>query len=155
MSIWMKIALFFTRMIHRIKKLLGLAGTPPALPESGSGFSYQTIKKAEELNGFEKFAEKAAGMKDVVRLECGGKSVLVKFSGGLVEVRESGLDPTATVSFTEPGWAAIAGGEDIRKLVMSGDVKFNGDLSGVMAHMSALKLLFLCITGNLDTSKLQ
>lgn len=154
MSIWMKIALFITRMIHTIKKMLGLVAPPAALPESGSGFSYQLIKKAEELNGFEKYKEKAAGLNDVVKLECGGESVLVKMAGGLIEVKETGLEPTVTVRFSAPGWAAITIGEDVKKLVMSGDVKFSGNLSGVMAHMGALKLLFLCITGNLDKTKL-
>ena len=66
---------------------------------------------------------------------------------------ESGVEPTATVSFSESGWAAMMNGEDIQKLVMSGELKFSGDLSRLMSHMGALKLLFLCIMGKFDPNK--
>jgi hypothetical protein len=155
MSIWMKVALFFTRMIHTIKKALGMSAAPAALPESGSGFSFATIKKAEELNKFEKYKEKSAGLNDVVKMTCGDKCVFVKMAEGRIEVKESSLEPTVTVKFTESGWAAITTGEDVKKLIMNGDVQFGGNLAGIMSHMAALKLLFLCVTGNLDTSKLQ
>jgi hypothetical protein len=154
MSIWMKIALFFTRLIHKIKKAFGLAPAQPALPvDSGNDFCFNTIKRAEKLNSYEKYKQKSATLNEVVKLECAGKSALVKMSGGQVQVVESGIEPTVTVKFSEAGWATVTSGGDVQKLVMSGDLTFSGNIGGIMQNMGALKLLFLTVTGNLDTTK--
>ena len=153
MSIWIKIALFITRTIYRIKQMLGLAAAPAALPASSGGFSFQLIKKAETLNNFPKFAEKSKGLDTVIKLECGAESTLVRIENGKVAVAQSGLDPKINVTFTESGWASLMGGEDVKNLVMSGGIKIGGDVSSMMQYMGALKLFFLCITDKLDPSK--
>ncbi len=154
MSIWMKIALFLTRTMFRIKQILGLAAAPPAaLPASDGGFSFQLIKKSEALNEFPKFAEKAKGLNTVIKLECGPETALVKIENGNVAVAQSGLDAKVTVTFSEAGWASLVAGEDVKNLVMSGGIKFAGDIASMMQYMGALKLFFLCITDKLDMSK--
>jgi len=151
MSIWVRIALFFTKIFFKIKKALGLTAPPPQIEDSGSAFSFNTIKRAESLNGFASYEKKAEGLNEIVKLECGGQSVFVKMADGKVEVSESGLEPTMTVSFSDAGWAGITSGADAQQLIMSGEMKFAGDMSGIMSHMGALKLLFIAITGNLKT----
>lgn len=153
MSIWIKIALFFTRTLYKLKQLLGLAPKPIALPDASGGFSYPLIKKAEALNSFPKFAEKAKGLNTIIKLESSGKSALVKIDEGKVCVSESGLDPKVSVIFSDAGWAGLVNGENVQNLVMNGGIKFTGDIASMMQYMGALKLFFLCITDKLDMSK--
>lgn len=153
MSIWMKIALFFTQTLYKIKQLLGLAPKAVALPDASGGFSYLLIKKAETLNQFPKFAEKAKGLNTVIKLENSGKSALVKIEEGKVTVAESGLDPKVSVIFSDAGWAGLVAGENVQNLVMNGGIKFAGDIAAMMQYMGALKLFFLCITDKLDMTR--
>jgi len=153
MSVWVKIALFFTRIIYRIKQMLGLVAAPAALPETSGAFSYNLIKKSEVLNTFPKFAEKSKGLSTIIKLECGAENALVKIDEGKVAVAQSGLDPKVNVTFSEAGWAALMNGEDVKNLVMNGGIKFGGDIASMMQYMGALKLFFLCITDKLDMTK--
>jgi len=153
MSIWVKIALFFTKIIYKIKQSLGMAPAPAALPDASGGFSCKLIKKAEVLNTFPKFAEKTKGLSTVIKMECGTESALVKIDGGKVAVAESGFEPKVNVTFTEAGWASLVGGDDVKNIVMSGNIKFSGDVASMMQYMGALKLFFLCITDKLDMTK--
>ncbi|OQA86389.1 MAG: SCP-2 sterol transfer family protein [bacterium ADurb.Bin236] len=151
MSIWMKIGLFFTGLIFKIKKMLGIgaaAPAPSALPEGG--FSFELIKKAEELNDYDKYLEKAKTLTGVVKMSCGDKDALIEMKEGKLKVMKSGIEPTATVAFTESGWAAMTAGTDVKTLVMSGEIKFSGNVAPLMANMGALKLLFLSILGKLE-----
>jgi hypothetical protein len=153
MSVWVKIALFFTRTIYKIKQMLGLVAAPAALPESSGGFSFITIKKAENLNKFPKFAEKSKGLNTIIKMECGAESALVKIEEGKVTVAQSGFEPKVNVTFTEAGWAALTAGEDVKNLVMNGGIKFSGDIASMMQYMGSLKLFFLCILDKLDMTK--